>query len=181
MKMFFERADHYLAVACRFCLVFLTLFLTTMMAAAVFLRYVMDQSFPAIEELSILVGLWLYFIAMVVVTRERGHLTGGILDLLNLSTRTRALIKGFNDLVGLLVICFFGYYAFKYLFFVMKINRVSTNLSWPTALWVYSAIAGFTLMAIYKLRDLFIHKNSYTIYDNKSPHSKDAVLEEVSR
>lgn len=178
MKTLLKSADHYFAVASRFCLVFLTLFLTVMMATAVFLRYVMDQSFPAIEELSILVGLWLYFIAIVVVTRERGHLTGGILELLDLSPRHHALIKGFNDLVGLVVICFFGFYAYKYLFFVMKINRVSTNLSWPTAFWVSAAIAGFTLMAIYKVRDLFIHRNSYTSYDNKSPHSKDAVLEE---
>ena len=180
MKTLFARTDHCLAALCHFCLVFLTLSLTGMMAFAVFMRYVIDQSFPAVEELSILVGLWLYFIAMVVVTRERGHLHGGILDLFDISPRNRALIKGFNDLVGLAVICFFGFYAFKYLFFVMKINRVSTNLSWPTALWVGAAIVGFTLMAGYKLRDLFNHKDSYTEYDNKSPHSKDAVLEDRS-
>ncbi|RDE19020.1 TRAP transporter small permease [Motiliproteus coralliicola] len=181
MISLFARADRYLAQFSRLCLVGLTLLLAGLMAVAVFLRYVMDQAFPAIEEISILAGLWLYFISMVVVTRERSHLTGGILDLLNLSPRTRVLIKGFNDLVGLLVIGFFGFYAFKYLLFVMKINRVSTNLGWPTAFWVGAAIAGFTLMALYKVRDLFIHKNSYTEFDNKSPHPADATLEEISR
>lgn len=178
MKNLFILVDHYLATLYQFILVSLTLLLTTMMAFAVFMRYIVDQAFPAVEELSILSGLWLYFIAMVVVTRERGHLTGGILDLLNLSKRSRMFIKGFNDLAGLAVLGVFCFYAYKYLFFMIKINRVSTNLGWSTSLWVGAAVVGFTLMAAYKVRDLFIHKNSYTIYDNKSPHSKDAVLEE---
>jgi TRAP-type C4-dicarboxylate transport system permease small subunit len=181
MRNFFTRADNYLAAFSRFFLVFLVLLLTGMMATSVFLRYVLGLALPAIEELSILVGLWLYFLSMVYVTRERGHLTGGVLDLFNLSRSTRAFVKAFNDLIGLAVICIFGFYAVKYFFFVMKINRVSTNLGWPTAIWVSAAIVGFILMALYKLRDLFIHDNSYTVYDNKSPHSDDAVLEEVTK
>lgn len=178
MKKFLNCIDAYLNTFSRICLVTLTLFLAAMMAFAVFMRYALDQAIPAIEELSILIGLWLYFIAMIVVTRERGHLTGGILELLNLNKQTRMYIKAFNDLLGFVVVSFFSFYAFKYLFFVMKINRVSTNLNWPTAIWVAAAVAGFSFMAIYKLRDLFIHKNSYTTYDNKSPHPKDAVLED---
>ncbi len=162
----------------RLLLICLCLFLTGLMATAVFLRYVLDQAFPAIEEISILTGLWLYFIAMVLVTRERSHLTGGIIELLNLSPKQRMLIRAFNDLVGLAVIGFFGFYAAKYLLFIMKINRASTNLGWPTALWVSAAVAGFALMAIYKLRDLFSHSNTYSQYDNKSLHASDAVLKE---
>lgn len=154
MKNLFLTLDHYLAKLCRFSMIFLTLLLTGMMATAVFLRYVLDQSLPAIEESSILVGVWLYFVAMVAVTRERSHLTGGIVDLFDLSPRTRRNIKSFNDFIGLCVVCIFAYYAFKYIAFTMKINRVSTNLSWPTALWIASSIFGFSLMAIYKIRDL---------------------------
>lgn len=181
MKALLARVDQYLSAFSKLCLVLLTLTLTLMLAAAVFFRYVLDQAFPAIEELSILVGLWLYFIAMIVVTRERAHLTGGILDLLNLSKKTRAVIKAINDLLGLAVICVFGFYAFKYLLFIMKINRTSTNLGWPTALWFSAAIVGFAIMALYKVRDLFQHENAYTAYDNKSPHPTDAQLKEVSQ
>jgi len=78
----------------------------------------------------------------------------------------------------LLVIGCFGFYTIKYLLFVIKINRVSTNLAWPTSIWVAAAVLGFSLMALYKLRDLFIHHNRYTIYDNKSLHAKDAQLEQ---
>jgi len=178
MKKLFLKFDHYLALGYRLGMIFLTLFLTGMMAFAVFLRYVLDQSLPAIEEASILVGLWLYFIAMVAVTRERSHLTGGIIDLFDLSHRTRMRIKAFNDLVGLCVICIFAWYAFKYLAFTMKINRASTNLGWPTALWISASIFGFSLMAMYKVRDLFIHEDTYTQYDNKSPHPASAKLKE---
>lgn len=181
MNSLFIRIDRALVSICRFALIFLVLSLAGMMAVGVFLRYVMDLSFPAMEELSIMVGLWFYFVSMAYVTRERAHLAGGILDLFDLTPQTRAAVKWIADFVGLGVICFFGFYTYKYLFFVMKINRVSTNLGWPTALWVGAAIVGFTLMAAYKLRDLFIHRNSYTVYDNKSPHSKDAVMEGVSR
>lgn len=180
MKNLFLTFDHWMAKLCRFGMIFLTLLLTGMMATAVFLRYVLDQSLPAIEESSILVGVWLYFIAIVSVTRERSHLTGGIVDLFDLSPRTRRNIKSFNDLIGLCVVTIFAYYAFKYLAFTMKINRVSTNLSWPTALWVFSAVFGFCLMAIYKIRDLFRHDDTYTPYDNKSPHASSATLKETS-
>ncbi len=179
MKNLFIKIDHYLGLSYRFSLIFLTLFLTGMMAFAVFLRYVLGQSLPAIEEISILVGVWLYFIAMVAVTRERGHLTGGILDLFSLSSRTRRQIKTFNDLVGLSVICVFAWYAYKYLAFTLKIHRSSTNLSWPTALWVVSALFGFSFMALYKLRDLFVHEDNYTQYDNKSPHPSSATLKDT--
>jgi len=87
MKSLLNNLDSSLAKLWRFSLVFLTLLLTAIMAFAVFMRYVVDTAFPAVEELSILIGLWLYFISIVVVTRERGHLTGGILELLNLSAR----------------------------------------------------------------------------------------------
>jgi len=179
MKNLLTKLDHYLGLSYRFALVFLTLFLTGMMALAVFMRYVLDLSLPAIEEGSILVGLWLYFIAMIAVTRERSHLTGGVLDLFNLSARTRARIKTFNDLVGLCVIGVFVWYAWKYLAFVMKINRSSTNLGWPTALWVSAAVFGFCTMALYKIRDLFVHEDSYTQYDNKSPHPPTATQKET--
>lgn len=178
MKNLFLKLDHYLAAGCRLGMIFLALFLTGMMAVAVFLRYVLDQSLPAIEEGSILVGLWLYFTAMVVVTRERSHLTGGIIDLFDLSHRSRMRIKTFNDFVGLCVLCVFAYYTWKYLAFTMKINRSSTNLGWPTALWISSAMFGFSLMVVYKLRDLFVHEDTYTQYDNKSPHPSSARLKE---
>ncbi|WP_261844999.1 TRAP transporter small permease [Aliamphritea ceti] len=178
MLNFLSRLDAGFARLSRLLLIFLCLFLTGLMATAVFLRYVLDQAFPAIEEISILTGLWLYFISMVLVTRERGHLTGGIIELLNLSPKQRTFIKVFNDFIGLAVICFFGFYAAKYLLFVMKINRASTNLSWPTSLWVSAAVAGFALMTAYKMRDLFSHSNTYSQYDNKSLHSQDAVLKE---
>lgn len=178
MLNFLIRLDSGFTRLSRFLLIFLCLFLTALMAFAVFLRYVLDQAFPAVEEVSILTGLWLYFIAMVLVTRERSHLTGGILELLSLSRRQRILIKAFNDVIGLGVLCFFGFYAAKYLLFMMKINRVSTNLDWPSALWVSAAVCGFAVMALYKLRDLFNHRNEYSQYDNKSLHAKDAVLRE---
>jgi TRAP-type C4-dicarboxylate transport system permease small subunit len=162
-------------------MVFFALLLTIMMAFSVFLRYVLDQSFPAVEEICILIGIWLYFVGMVVVTRERSHLTGGVLDLINLTPRVRALIKAFNDLVGLCVLCLFSFYTFKYLLFVMKINRTSTNLEWPIAVYVSAAIFGFVLMVIYKIRDLFMHENKYSIYDIKSPHSPDSMLKELSK
>ena len=145
MKNFLSKADHIISIFCRYSLIVLTLLLTSMMFITVFLRYVLDQSFPAIEELSILVGLWFYFISMAVVTREKSHLTGGILELFNISPKVLLIIQKSCDLVGLMILCAFSFYACKYLLFMMKINRVSTNLSWPTALWVSAAVAGFTL------------------------------------
>lgn len=178
MKKILAVIDKKLAEISQCLIIFLALSLTFVMALSVFLRYVLNQSFPAIEEISILVGVWFYFFSMVVVTRERSHLTGGILDLIYLSVNSRRYIKLFNDFVGLIVLAIFSYFTFKYLIFVMKINRSSTNLSWPMAIWIISAAVGFSWMALYKLRDLFVHDDRYSPYDNKSPHPASAQLTE---
>lgn len=175
------RADRYIGAVFNFFLVSLVLSLTALMATSVFLRYVLNMALPAIEELSILIGLWFYFVAIVVVTRERGHLTGGILDLFDLTKKQRTIIKGFNDLVGLGITLFFGYYAIKQVLFLIKINKSSTILDWPISIWNSAAIFGFVFMAIYKIRDIFIRKNAYNMYDNKSHHPDDAVYQELKK
>lgn len=156
MKISIAALEQRLYQGCRALVILLAVLLTGLITVSVFLRYVLDQSIPAIEESSILIGLWFYFVSVVLVSRERSHLTGGIIDLFAISPRTLRYVQLFNTLVCTVVSAVFLYYSLKYLAFMLKINRTSTNLGWPTAIWVSSVVFGFIAMLLYSLRDLLI-------------------------
>ncbi|WP_271271120.1 TRAP transporter small permease [Aliamphritea hakodatensis] len=180
LVIFLKKLDVRLAQFLRYSVVVLSLLLAALMFTAVILRYVLSASFPEVEELSVLVGLWLYFFAMIIVTRERSHLHGGIADLLNMSDKLRAGIQYMNYLIAFALTSAFAFYTVKYLLFTMKINRTSTSLQWPTAIWVSAAVFGFLLMAMYLSRELFSFRFKVGDYDYKSPHpSKDKPLGEL--
>lgn len=168
MKDLLVRLDQRLDEVFRFCLVLLALFLSAVMVAAAFLRYFTDQSLPAVEEVSVLVGVWLYFISMIVVTRERGHLTGGVLELFDIGNRGRRAVRLVNDFIGLLVMGVFLFYTVEYLLFVSKIGRKSTNMNLSTTIWVAAAVVGFVFMSVYKVRDLFVCENAVAECDELS-------------
>ncbi|UTW08010.1 TRAP transporter small permease [Pseudomonas benzenivorans] len=168
MKDLLVRFDRRLNAVFRFCLVLLALVLSAVMVAAAFLRYFTDQSLPAVEEVSILLGVWIYFISMIVVTRDRGHLTGGVLELLDIGNGGRRAIRFINDLIGLLVMGVFLFYTIEYLLFVYKIGRKSTNMNLSTTVWVAAAVVGFFFMFAYKIRDLFFCENAVAECDGLS-------------
>lgn len=58
------------------------LLLAGLMFAQVMMRYVLDIPFSGIEEVSILLAVWIYFLGMGYATREREHIHGGIVSLL---------------------------------------------------------------------------------------------------
>ncbi len=125
--------------------------LAGLMFAQVIMRYVLESPFTGIEEMSILLAVWVYFLGMGYATREREHIHGGIVSLVVKDQQKVAFIRFIGSLICMLAACVFGYFAYKYALKEITRGRVSTNMRWPRGLWSASMIVGFAMMVGYFL------------------------------
>jgi len=122
--------------------------LAGLMFAQVIMRYFLDSPFAGIEELAVLLGVWVYFLGMGYATLTREHIQGGIVSLLVKDQWKLKLVELAALLVSLVAALIFGYFACKYAFFVIEKGRSSIYLRWPRGLWSSSMIIGFTMMSV---------------------------------
>ncbi len=125
--------------------------LAGLMFAQVVMRYVLESPFTGIEEVSILLAVWVYFLGMGYATREREHIHGGIVSLVVKDPHKVAIIRFFGSVICMLAACLFGYFAYKYALKEITRGRVSTNMRWPRGIWSASMIVGFAMMIGYFL------------------------------
>lgn len=122
--------------------------LAGLMFAQVIMRYFLDSPFAGIEELAILLGVWVYFLGMGYASLTREHISGGIVSLLVKDPWKLKLIELASLIVCLIAALIFGYFACKYAFFVIEKGRSSIYLRWPKGFWSASMIVGFSMMTI---------------------------------
>ncbi|WP_417607284.1 TRAP transporter small permease [Oceanimonas baumannii] len=148
-------------------IIFSGLALAGLMFAQVIFRYVFNAPFSGIEEISILIGVWIYFLGMGYATRMKEHIQGGIVSLIISDPRKIRIINFFGSCVCVVAASVFAYFAIQYSLFVLEKGRLSLYLQWPKGLWSASMIAGFVMMtgyfllqAINELRDILSHRDS---------------------
>ncbi|MEH6628703.1 MAG: TRAP transporter small permease [Motiliproteus sp.] len=125
--------------------------LACLMFAQVVMRYVLESPFSGIEEMSILLAVWVYFLGMGYATRQREHIHGGIVSLVVKDPQKVAYIRFFGSLICMIAACVFGYFAYKYALKEITRGRVSANMRWPRGIWSSSMIVGFAMMVGYFL------------------------------
>ena len=135
----------------RFMMVLAGLGLAFLMFSQVIMRYVLESPFTGIEEASILLAVWIYFLGMGYATREREHIHGGIVSLIVKDPYKVSIIRFIGSITCMLAAIVFGYFACKYAFKEIDRGRVSVNLRWPRGIWSSSMIIGFAMMVGYFL------------------------------
>ncbi len=125
--------------------------LAFLMFAQVIMRYVLESPFTGIEEASILLAVWIYFLGMGYATREREHIHGGIVSLIVKDPYKVNMIRFIGSITCMIAACIFGYFACKYAIKELDRGRLSINLRWPRGLWSASMIVGFAMMVGYFL------------------------------
>lgn len=135
-------------------MVFAGLALAVLMFSQVIMRYVLESPFTGIEEASILLAVWIYFLGMGYATREREHIHGGIVSLIVKDPYKVGWIGLFGSIVCMIAAIVFGYFACKYALKEIDRGRVSVNLRWPRGIWSASMIVGFAMMVGYFLLEI---------------------------
>ncbi|MCO4759654.1 MAG: TRAP transporter small permease [Oceanospirillaceae bacterium] len=125
--------------------------LAILMFSQVIMRYVLESPFTGIEEASILLAVWIYFLGMGYATREREHIHGGIVSLIVKDPYKVGIIRFIGSITCMFAAIIFGYFACKYALKELDRGRLSVNLRWPRGLWSASMIVGFAMMVGYFL------------------------------
>ncbi len=146
-----SKLDAVVGAILKAALIFVGLALAFLMVTQIVLRYWLMLPFLGIEEISVLLGLWLYFLGAALVTRENTHIKGGMADLVIKNPVVLEAVRFGGTLICLASSCFFAYIAVGYAQFMMSTNRTSAYLQWPTSIWVISMAVGFVLVAVYFL------------------------------
>jgi len=127
-----------------------------LMAAQVFMRYVISSPFLGMEEMAPMLALWIYFIGMAYCTRERDHIEGGVMSLVIKRRSTLLALRLLGSVVCLITLVIFCKYAWDFASFNMSLNRKSSYMQLPKYLWDLSMIFGFVLMITYMALQLFL-------------------------
>ncbi|WP_370280622.1 TRAP transporter small permease [Pontibacterium sp.] len=145
------RFEHLLNWVFRAMMILAGMGLAFLMFSQVIMRYVLESPFTGIEEASILLAVWVYFLGMGYATREREHIHGGIVSLVVQDPYKVKMIRFIGSITCMIAAIVFGYFACKYAFKEIDRGRVSVNLRWPRGIWSASMIIGFAMMVGYFL------------------------------
>lgn len=126
------------------------------MAAQVFMRYVISSPFLGIEELAPMLALWIYFIGMAYCSRERDHIEGGVMSLVFRDRRSLLVLRLIGSVVCLIALVVFAKYAWDFASFNLNLNRKSSYMQFPKYLWDFSMVFGFALMVFYMSLQIFL-------------------------
>ncbi len=151
VESYLVRFEQLLNVIFRSIMLLTCLGLAALVFAQVIMRYVLESPFTGIEEVSILLAVWVYFLGMGYATRQREHIHGGIVSLVVKDPQKVAYIRFTGSIICMIAACIFGYFAYKYALKEITKGRVSTNMRWPRGIWSASMIVGFAMMIGYFL------------------------------
>ena len=122
--------------------------LAGLMVFQIIMRYVFVAPFLGFEEVTVLLGLWIYFLGLVHVTRTREHISSGVVQLFLESATARKALEVFKLALCTLGTAIFLYFSALYWLKTAESGRSSTYLSWPTTLWISSMVFGFAVATL---------------------------------
>ncbi|WP_418595541.1 TRAP transporter small permease [Ponticoccus sp. (in: a-proteobacteria)] len=127
-----------------------------LMAAQVFMRYVVSLPFLGIEEMAPMLAVWVYFVGMAYSTRNREHIEGGLLSLIVKNEKVLLAVRLFGSIICLIAMVIFLKFAWDFASFNISLNRKSSYMRLPKYLWDLSMVFGFGMMCLYYLLQAFL-------------------------
>ena len=134
--------------------VIICLIVPVIIVVQVFMRYVLKVPLMGIEELLIFFIIWLYMLGGAVASRERTHISCGILTLYMKKPLTIKIFEVCKALFGVICgawICRWGWWYFTY---SLNLWKVSDLLHIPMFIGEGAVFIGFALMLIFSLQEL---------------------------
>jgi TRAP-type C4-dicarboxylate transport system permease small subunit len=146
--------------------------ITITVVLQVLLRYVFKAPLFGLEELSRLIGVWVYFLGAIFGTKSDAHVQGDVAARLFPSAKSSAVVKTLTWLLSLLLCVLFLYYSAKYSLWLYKTGERTTGLWWPRITSVGSMFFGAVFMTVYSIANFLHHLGrSLTFLGRKSGDS----------
>lgn len=139
----------------RVLIIFFCVALAGIMVFQIVMRYVFVTPFLGIEEVTVLLGLWIYFLGLVHVTRTHQHIGSGVIRLFLKNRTALKALEIFKIALCAVASSVFLYFSVLYWLKTAESGRSSTYLSWPTTVWITSMVFGFALASLLFLLHLW--------------------------
>jgi len=124
----------------------------------VILRYVFRHPLLGMEEIAIMVVLWLWFMAIASASERGFHISGGL-------PVTRKSVRDIMDVVYpficLLVTVVYGYLCYLYCAWVVEAKVISGGLQLPWILSVSGAFLGLVLNTVFLTRESVVKLGAF--------------------
>ncbi len=136
-----------------------------MIFTEVFFRYVLNLPIFGINEIVLLVGIWLYFIASVYGAFEKTHIQVSIMHLL-FKGRPLALSRTIASAITTFLSFMMIQWSFSYIAWSIKLHGITPALRIPIILYQMSILVGAILMSFYFLTELI--DNILTVFNKEA-------------
>jgi TRAP-type C4-dicarboxylate transport system, small permease component len=132
-------------------LLILIIFFITIVARLVFM-----SDFPGMEEIVMLLAVWLYMFGAALGTYDDTHISADLISTLIKSPRGKAVHKLYVFIVNALIAGYFLNLSWTWFQFNLQMNPLSTVWRFPMVIAYASILFGFFFVFIYTIMHLIV-------------------------
>jgi len=132
-----------------------------LVTAQVLLRYVFKMPLMGIEELLLFPIIWLYMLGGANASRERNHISCGILSLYIKKPKSIAFFNLSRTAISFIVSCWLTYWALWFFIYSLTRWKLSDLLYLPMFFGESAIFIGLVLMTLYTAVELYDYINEY--------------------
>lgn len=129
----------------------------------VVLRYVFKSNLMGLEEITIFIAFWLYFIGGTYGASKRTHISADLTDVYIKNKIIRQVVQLFASLITIFISSIITYYSVDFFIWSLEKGATSPVLNIPMYFSQSAVFVGFTLMTIYFIthfiKDLLLFLN----------------------
>jgi len=123
-------------------------------------RFMFRQTFLGIEEITIFLVAYAYYVGAAYAARENSHITCVVSHLFPLSTNQLHILRVVVKSLSLVASCLITYYLGKYFVFVAQSPSVYTPFSFHKGYYAFGPFIGWLLMCLYLGRAVIVEITS---------------------
>lgn len=131
-----------------------------MLALGIFTRAVLDAPLFGLEELILMVAMWVYMLGAVLASRERSHLSADFVQVVCSHPKTLQFIRLLATLISLLMAVMFVTWSYDLLQWGVNKGQATPVFQLPWYLSQSSLFVAALLFCFYLIRDLLEDLNT---------------------
>ena len=149
MKKFFLFIWHGVVRLQRWFIITAGCVITVLVFIEVMLRYVFESPLFGIEELIVVIAMWLYFIGASLGAYDRTHIKADVIHVWVKSARGMAIIHTINSVITVTLSAIMAVWCYDYFIFGIEMGGATPALRLPLVIPQSAVFVGAILMTIY--------------------------------
>ncbi|BDF79481.1 MULTISPECIES: TRAP transporter small permease [Pyramidobacter] len=127
---------------------------TALMFVQVVMRYVLRSPLMGIEELNNFPTTWLYLMAAVKASSEKGQLVARVLEIFCKRVRSIYAIRIIASIASTVILCWLTWWGWDYLKYALRVGKKTDILFIPMIYYEVTVFIAFALMLFYTIVEM---------------------------